>query len=118
MHRPPRSESCRSCLVLLVSGFSGFALLFECCSQTVQACFPQLAVLRQPLVELAEGVRPERVEPPLSLRPHRNEACFVQDAKMPGNTGLMDASLLDDVVHLPLAVAQRFDDAAASRVGE
>ena len=32
---------------------------------------------------------------------------------MPRNTGLMDPSLLDDVVHLPLGVAERFDDAAA-----
>ena len=37
---------------------------------------------------------------------------------MPGNTGLMDASLLDDVVHLSLTVAQRCDDAAARRVGD
>jgi hypothetical protein len=104
--------------VILVRGFSGFALLFECCSQTVQTCFPQLAVLREPLVQLAEGLGQERIKPPLSLRTHRNEARFGQDTKMPRNTGLVDASLLDDVVDLLLTAAERFDDAAARRVGE
>ena len=37
---------------------------------------------------------------------------------MPRDAGLVDTSLLDDVIHLPLADEQRLDDTAASRVGE
>ena len=37
---------------------------------------------------------------------------------MPGDAGLVDSGLLDDVVDLPLAVAQRFDDEAAGGVGQ
>ena len=37
---------------------------------------------------------------------------------MAGDTGLVDPGLLDDVAGLPLAVPQRFDDAAAGGVGE
>ena len=37
---------------------------------------------------------------------------------MAGDPGLVDTRLLDDVVDLPLTVAQRFDDAAARGVGE
>ena len=46
----------------------------------------------------------------------RDEAGFVEDAQVAGNAGLVDAGLLDDVVDLTLAVAQRFDDAAPSWV--
>ena len=37
---------------------------------------------------------------------------------MAGDSRLMDSGFPDDVVDLPLAVAQRFDDAAAGLIGE
>ena len=37
---------------------------------------------------------------------------------MTGYAGLMDPSPLDNVVDLPLAVAQCFNDAAAGRIGQ
>jgi hypothetical protein len=42
----------------------------------------------------------------------------VQDAQMPGNTGLMDSRLLDNVTDLHLAVPQDFDNEAAGGVGQ
>jgi hypothetical protein len=45
---------------------------------------------------------------------HRDEAGFVQDAQMARDTGLVDPSLLNDVVDLALAAAQHFDDAASA----
>jgi len=40
--------------LLLVRGFRFLAFLFECSFEAVEACLPELSVLFQPLVELAE----------------------------------------------------------------
>jgi hypothetical protein len=93
-------------------------LVLERVSEAVESRVPQTAVLCEPLVELAEWLRLERVETPLSIRPHRDEACFVKDAQVTGDTGLVDPCLLNDVVDLPLACPQRFDNSSACRVGE
>ncbi len=37
---------------------------------------------------------------------------------MTGDTRLMDSCSLNDVVDLPFAIPQRFDDATAGRVGK
>ena len=87
-------------------------------AQAVKACFPQIAVLREPLIESAERLRSETVKTPLSIRSHRNEACFVEDAQVTGDTRLVDSCLLDDVVDLAFAVPQGFDNATASWVGK
>src|SRR5262245_34509549 len=76
------------------------------------------AVPRDPLIELAEPVGPQRGKPALPIGSHRYEAGLVKDAQVPRDAGLVDTSLLDDVIHLPLADEQRLDDTAASRVGE
>ncbi len=72
----------------------------------------------EPLIEFAERLRPETIKTPLSIRSHRNEACFVEDAQMTGDTRLVDSCLLNDVVDLPFAIPQCFDNATASRVGK
>ena len=87
-------------------------------SQAVKACFPQIPVLLEPLIESAERLRPERIKTPLSIRSHRHEACFVEDAQMTGDTRLVDSCLLNDVVDLPFAISQCFDNATAGRVGK
>jgi len=92
-------------------------LLFERATKTVEARFPQAQDSREPGVEFVETLRSERVEAPLSIGPPRDKACFVQDAQMPGNTGLMDSHLLDNVTDLHLAVPQDFDNEAAGGVG-
>ncbi len=93
-------------------------LLLERRSQAVKVCFPQTAVLGEPLIESAERLRPETKNTPLPIRSHRNEACFVEDAQMTGDTRLVDSCLLNDVVDLPFAMPQCFDNATAGRVGK
>jgi hypothetical protein len=98
-------------------------LFLERGSQAIEACLPQAAVLREPPVEFAEGFRPERVEAALSIRPHRDEARFVEDAQMAGDPGLVDTCLLDDVEPEPCnclalrqatrRVTQLYDEALA-----
>jgi hypothetical protein len=93
-------------------------LLLERRSQAVKARFPQIAVLRKPLIEFAERLRPETIKSPLSIRPHRNEACFVEDTQVTGDTRLVDSYVLNDVVDLQFAIPQGFDNATACRVGK
>ena len=92
--------------------------LLERRSQAIKAFFPQTAVPGEPLIESAERLRPERIKTPLSIRSHRNEACFVEDAQMTEDTRLMDSCLLNDVIDLPFAIPQCFDNATAGRVGK
>ncbi len=104
--------------MLLARGLRFLAFLFEGITQAVKACFPQIAVLRQPLVEFAERLRLQTIKTPLSIRPHRNEASFMEDAQVTGNTRLVNSCLLNDVVDLPFAIPQGFNNAPACRVGK
>src|SRR5262249_30445406 len=86
--------------------------------QPVEATLPQLAIARDPLVELAEGRCAQRVEAFRPFGTHLNEACVMQDAQVPRNARLVNGDALDDVVHRVLAAAQRLDDPAARGVRE
>jgi hypothetical protein len=98
--------------------FASFLPFFERGAEAIETPFPQLAVLREPFIQLAEAFRFERIETPLPIRPHRDKAGFQEDAQVAGNAGLVDPDILYDVVDLPFALPQGFDNAAASRVGE
>jgi hypothetical protein len=104
--------------LLLVRGFRSLAFLFECLFQSVEAFFPEVAVLGQPPVERAKRLGLERVKPPLSLRPHRNEACIVEDVQVAGHTGLVNPCPGNEVIDLMLTMPQGFHDATARRVGK
>ncbi len=91
-------------------------MLFERSSESVEARFPQVAVLSEPGVEVAEWVRPERVQTALPIPPHRYEPCFVKNAQVTRDTGLVDPRLLDEVADLRFTAQEYFDDAAASGV--
>jgi len=93
-------------------------LLLERRSQAIEACFPHTAVLREPLIECAERLRPQTVKTPLSFWSHRNEARFVKDAQMTGDARLVNSRLLNDVVDLPFAIPQCLDNATARRVSK
>jgi hypothetical protein len=74
-----------------LGAFRFLAVLFERLSQAVEACFPEMAVLGQPLVERAKWLGLEGVEPSLSLRSHRDKAGGVEDAQVTGHTRLVNA---------------------------
>src|SRR5262245_3061489 len=86
--------------------------------KAIEARVPEGPVGRQPLLEFAERLRLQSVEAALTVRTHRHEAGFGQDAKMPRHAGLMDARLGDDVANLLLTAAKRFDDSQPGRIGE
>src|SRR5262249_14562686 len=57
-------------------------LALERGSETVETRFPEGAILCEPPVELAERLRPQRVEAPLSIGSHRDEPCVVENPQV------------------------------------
>ncbi|MDB4955598.1 MAG: hypothetical protein JWO36_3167 [Myxococcales bacterium] len=93
-----------------------FAL--ERASEAIEAVLPQPAVLGEPRVELPERLRPQRVEPSLSVRTHRDEAGLVQNAEVARDAGLVDPGVLDDVADLLLPASKHLDDAPPRWIGK
>jgi hypothetical protein len=87
-------------------------------AEAVQPRLPRTAVHRQPPLELAERLGPEGVETPLSVRPHRHEPRVLQNAEMPGDTGLVDPGLCDDVTDRLFSVTQGLEDLTAGSVSQ
>ena len=94
------------------------APFFERGAKTVETFLPKPAVAGEPRVKGAERLRPQRIETALAVRPHRDEACFMEDAQVARDARLMDARAADERADFRLAAAQRVDDAAAGRVAE
>src|SRR5262249_50786491 len=107
-----------SCVLLLVRGFRSFAFLFERLIQAVEACFPEVAVLGQPPIELPERLGLEGVEPPLSVRPRCYKSGFVEDSQVPRHTGLVTPRPSNKVIDLLLTIPQGFHDATARRISK
>ena len=104
--------------MLLVRGFRSLAFLFERLFQAVEACFPEVAVSGQPPVERAKRLGLERIEPPLSFRPHGDKAGAVEDVQVTGHTGLVNPRPGNEVIDLLLTMPQGFHDATARRIGK
>jgi hypothetical protein len=92
--------------------------LLERGAEAVQPRLPRTAVHRQPPLELAERLRSEGVKTPLSVRPHGHEPRALQNAEMPGDTGLVDPRLCGDVTDRLLPMAQGLDDLTARSVSQ
>ena len=90
--------------------------LIECGAEAVEPCLPQSPITGEPDFELMKRLWPERVEASLPGGPHRHETRIMQDPQVPRNTGLVNSSLADDVVHLLLALAKRLDNAATAGI--
>src|SRR5262249_4999612 len=84
-------------LLIGVSFRRGFGFFLERIFQAVEAGFPETAVRRQPALQVAERCRPERVEPPLPVRPHGNKSGFLEDAQVPGHARLMNPGPGNDI---------------------
>src|SRR5262245_36814900 len=98
--------SCHSFAWLLPHGAAVLAAFLERGAEAVEAGFPQSPVAREPRVELAERLRPKRVDAALPVRSHRYETRLVENAQVPRDTGLVDPGLVDDLANLSLAAAQ------------
>lgn len=54
----------------------------------------------------------------MSVRPHRDKAGIIKDAKVTGHPRLMNPDLGDDVVDLPFSVGESPDNAPPSDIGK
>src|SRR5262249_55724436 len=97
-------------------GFARVAFLIERLAQAVEAGFPDAAVRRQPRFQAAERLRPERVEPPLLVRPHGNKSGFLENAQVPGHARLMNPGPGYEIAHRLLALAQHFHNPPPRRI--
>src|SRR5215510_10836021 len=107
-----------SSLLLLLFGGARPTLLLHGRAEAIEPLLPEAAVVGDPGVELLERLRAQRVEPPLSVGTHPDEAGFEQQPQVSRDSGLMDLQALDDVVHLLLSAPQNLDDLAARRISQ
>src|SRR5881628_2529077 len=87
-------------------------------SQPVEAGLPQLAVSVRPIVEFAERLRAERVEPSPAVRTDAHELCLLQDGELPRDAGLTDIDNLDQLAHGALARPERLNEAPTGGVAQ
>src|SRR5262245_30979708 len=105
---PPRPASART---LLLPAFKGGA-------KGVESPFPESTILAAPGVEFPEGLWAQRIQTPRTVGPHAHEPGLFEDAEVPRHARLMNVHLCDDVVHLLLAGAERFDNLESAGVGD
>ena len=86
--------------------------------ETVEARLPEVAVVGEPGVELAERLGAEGVEAALPIRADPHEAGGVEAAELLGDAGLVNLDLADEVADGALAGTQGVEEAAAGGVGE
>src|SRR5207249_5678733 len=91
---------------------------FQLGAKPVQPRFPDRAVRGHELRELPKRLRPQRVEPAPTLRPHDDEVRVFQDGQLPRNTGLSDVDDRDQLPHRALPAPQRLHDTTPGRVGK
>ncbi len=73
---------------------------FSSAFQAVEASFPEVAVLGQSPVEHATRLWPERVKPPLSVRPHGDKADDVEGVQVTTYAGLVNPRPGNEIIDL------------------
>src|SRR4051794_15140876 len=77
---------------------------------------PELAVGRQPVVELCERLRPDAIQAALCIRARLDEPGVLEHAEMLRHGRLADAEAVDELTDRPFAVAEQIDDRQAARL--
>jgi hypothetical protein len=86
--------------------------------EPIEVLAPQRAIGRQPLVDLAERLRPQAIETPLRVYPSLDQPRVAQDTQVFGDCWLADVQLLDQVSDRSFSFAQQVQDATAMWFGE
>ena len=99
--------------------FSATICLFLCLElfdervHFLEACFPELAIALEPIVQAQERVGAQFVEPLLGASLHADEPRLFQHPQMFGHLRLIELQTRADVVHVARARAKELDDAKA-----
>ncbi len=77
---------------------------------------PELAVGREPIVELCERFQPDAVQAALRVCAHIDEPRLLEDTEMLGHGRLADAEAVDELADRPFAVAEQIEDRQPARL--
>src|SRR5262245_36009456 len=86
--------------------------------EAIEVCRPQLAIRREPVVELCKRFRPDAVQPALCVCADVDEPGVLQDAKMLGHGGLADPEAADELANRPFALPQQIENRQPTRLRE
>jgi hypothetical protein len=86
--------------------------------QGVEAAAPKLPDAAEPLLELGESGRIERVDTALRLHPRAHQVRPLERGQVLGHRRRADVEALGDVAGAQLTLRENFHNAAAGRVGQ
>ena len=80
--------------------------------EAIEVCRPELAVGREPIIELFERLRPDAIQATLCICARHDEPCVLEDAEMFGHGRLAEAEAVDEFTDRPhrLMMTWTFDD--------
>jgi hypothetical protein len=84
--------------------------------EAIEVRRPELAVGREPVVELRERFRPDPIQAALCVCAHIDESGLSEDAEMLGHGGLADPEAVDELADRPFAVAEQVEDREPARL--
>jgi hypothetical protein len=86
--------------------------------QSIKASGPQLAVGRQPVIELSKRFRAYPVEAALCVNPSLYHSRLLEHPQVFGHGGLAQLQMLDKIADRSFSVAQEIDDRMAAGVAQ
>jgi hypothetical protein len=84
----------------------------------VEAPLPEHAIWLQPLVDLDEGFRAQRIQTLPTVRAHHDESGVAQNFEVLGHPGLAELKALHQLSGGPLAITQQVENPSAVRLGQ
>src|SRR5688572_26747738 len=84
----------------------------------VEPPVPELAIGREPGVQLRERLGPQAVPAPPPARPDADEAGLAKHPQVLRHAGLAEPEPLDELADAALSVTEQLEDAPAHRLGQ
>lgn len=84
--------------------------------ESIEMGCPELAIGRQPVVKIRQGLGSNSVQAALGIGPDVNEARFLKDAEMFGDRWLAETEALDELADGPLVFAEELEDGQPARL--
>src|SRR5438067_3540295 len=114
---PDQATTSRPVLEALYAGGELVGLV-EAAFEGVEAAGPEMAVGREPGVDLREWLGPELVAPALGGDPDVHQASLSQHPEVFRDRGLAESHRVDELADGPLALPQQVEDGAAPGFGQ
>jgi hypothetical protein len=86
--------------------------------QPVEVHLPELAVSREPVIELDQRLRADAVKAPLGVLPNLHDAGLLEGPKVLRNGGLAEAEVPNELPHRSLSLPEEVEDRLPARFGQ